>query len=152
MRVVVAASVVDPLQVLAAFDNAHADSGATASFVGRCRAMAGGQPVLTLELQHYPGLTEGVVEAFARHLSDELHLDGLLVVHRVGLISPRETIVVVAAASARRAEALAGVEMMIDFLKTDAPFWKRETTAVGAKWIEPSDADYARRAAAGLKP
>jgi molybdopterin synthase catalytic subunit len=117
--------------------------GALASFVGYCRASDGA--VETLELQHYPGFTEKEVERLACIVADRHTLDDLLVIHRVGAIGVGQPIVLVAATSAHRAAALAAVAEMMDYLKTDAPFWKRETGAAGARWIEPTAADYARR-------
>jgi molybdopterin synthase catalytic subunit len=120
-----------------------AEIGAVASFVGYCRAASGA--IETLELQHYPGFTEKEVERLAREVVHRHALDDLLVIHRVGAIGVGQPIVLVAAMSSHRAAAFAAVVEMMDYLKTDAPFWKRETGAGGARWIEPTAADYARR-------
>ena len=117
--------------------------GAIASFVGYCRASDGA--VETLELQHYPGFTEKEVERLASIVADRHGLDDLLIIHRAGAIRVSQPIVLVAATSAHRAAAFAAVAEMMDYLKTDAPFWKRETGVGGARWIEPTAADYARR-------
>lgn len=100
-----------------------------------------------LELEHYPGFTEAaitrIVEAALRHHD----LIDLLVIHRVGAIPAGEAIVLVAASSAHRLHALTAVSEVMDYLKTEAPIWKKEVGAVGARWVEPTAAD--RRAAAG---
>lgn len=122
------------------------DVGAIASFIGYCRASSAHGPVEHLELDHYPGFTEREVARLAKQIATHHSLDALLVIHRVGLIPAGEPIVLVAAQSQHRAEAFAAVAEMMDYLKTDAPFWKREAGPEGARWIEPTAADYARRA------
>ena len=135
----------DPVAELAAFR--HDDSGAMASFIGYCRAHHGDAKVEALELEHYPGFTESEI---ARIVDDvrtrgvRRGLQDMLVVHRTGRIRPGEAIVLVAALSSHRAEAFAAVEEVMDYLKTDAPFWKREIRDDGAHWIEPTAADQAR--------
>jgi len=122
------------------------DVGAIANFIGYCRASSAQGPVEHLELDHYPGFTEREVARLAKQIATHHSLDALLVIHRVGLIPARDPIVLVAAQSWHRAEAFAAVAEMMDYLKTDAPFWKREAGLEGARWIEPTAADYARRA------
>lgn len=122
------------------------DIGAIASFVGYCRASSAQGPVEHLELDHYPGFTEREVARLAKQIAERDSLDALLVIHRVGIILARDPIVLVAAQGRHRAEAFAAVTEMMDYLKTDAPFWKRESGPEGARWIEPTAADYARRA------
>ena len=146
MHVVVTAEPFAPAHEVARFAAARSDQcGALASFVGYCRAHAGKSSVTALELEHYPGFTEGEIERLAQHVSTKHALDALLVIHRVGVIPAGEAIVLVAAQSAHRANAFAAVEEMMDYLKTDAPLWKRESGADGARWIEPTTEDYARR-------
>lgn len=120
--------------------------GAIASFVGYCRASSARGTVKHLELDHYPGFTEGEVARLARQVAKRHRLDAMLVIHRVGVIPARDPIVLVAAQSQHRTEAFAAVTEMMDYLKTDAPFWKREAGPDEARWIEPTAADYARRA------
>jgi molybdopterin synthase catalytic subunit len=139
----------DPHARLAAYDAAGADHGALASFVGYCRDRSHGRAVETLELQHYPGFTEQEIARMAEATLRRRDLKDVLVVHRVGLIQPGEAIVLVAARSAHRAAAFAAVEELMDFLKTDAPLWKREDGAGGPRWIEPTAEDRARRDARG---
>lgn len=119
--------------------------GALASFVGYCRGRSGDSAVCRLDLQHYPGFTEAEIHRLAHQIAAKHAVAHLLAVHRVGAIAPGEAIVLVATLSAHRAAAFAAVEEMIDYLKTDAPLWKRETSPAGARWIEPTHEDYARR-------
>ena len=145
MRVAIFNTPFDPLAELAAFEQANIACGALASFVGRCRATAAAGAVRAHRLQHYEGFTQREIEDFARTLVGRLRLDDVLVVHRVGEILPNDPIVLVATASAHRAEALEATQALIDFLKTDAPLWKQEITTAGAAWIEPTAQDYERR-------
>lgn len=151
MRIAIAEAVFEPRAELAVFEAANPACGALVSFVGRCRADANGEAVKALELQHYPGFTEATITAFTEEAVARWALRDVLVVHRVGAIAPGEAIVLVAAASAHRAAAFAAVEALMDFLKTDAPFWKREIAAGGSRWVEPTEMDYQRRAK-GAKP
>ena len=136
----------DPTAELAALPR-HPGVGAVASFVGYCRAAAGDEAVIALHLEEYPQFTAREINRIARAVSAKYALERLLVVHRVGVLAPGEPIVLVAAASAHRMHAFAAVEAMMDYLKTDAPFWKRERRASGSVWIEPSEEDRRRRAA-----
>lgn len=121
------------------------DCGALASFVGYCRATSASGAVETLVLDHYPGFTEKEIERIAARVIQRHQLIDLHVLHRVGAVAAGEAIVLVAALSAHRAAAFAAVAEMMDYLKTDAPFWKRELGPSGARWIEPTAGDYARR-------
>jgi molybdopterin synthase catalytic subunit len=120
--------------------------GAIASFIGYCRTSSAQGRVERLELDHYPGFTEREVARLADQIAERHSLAALLVIHRVGVIPARDPIVLVAAQSQHRAEAFAAVAEIMDYLKTDVPFWKRESGPDGARWIEPTAADYARRA------
>lgn len=119
--------------------------GAVASFVGYCRGQSGSGPVTQLELQSYPGFTEAEIARLATEVAQRHGLIDVLVIHRTGVIEPHAPIVLVAAMSAHRSAAFAAVEQLMDYLKTDAPFWKRETGPGGARWIEPTAEDRARR-------
>jgi molybdopterin synthase catalytic subunit len=131
---------------LSRFAQARGDAaGALASFIGYCRATSSEGAVTQLVLDHYPGFTEAEVARLAAAVASRHGLIDLLVIHRVGAIGASEPIVLAAALSAHRAEAFAAVSEMMDHLKTDAPFWKREVGPQGARWIEPTAADYARR-------
>lgn len=125
------------------------DAGALVNFVGYCRADSDHGAVERLELDHYPGFTEARVRDLSVRTAELYGLSNLLVIHRVGVILPGEAIVLVAALSAHRASAFAAVSELMDYLKTDAPIWKREVGADGARWIEPTETDRARRKAHG---
>jgi molybdopterin synthase catalytic subunit len=130
---------------LSAFARARRGAGALASFIGYCRDDDRGARIERLELEHYPGFTETEIERLAKTIMARRTLIDLLVIHRSGAIAPREPIVLVAALAAHRADAFGAVEEMMDFLKTDAPFWKREVSGAGARWIEPTNEDRTRR-------
>ncbi|MCC0017752.1 MAG: molybdenum cofactor biosynthesis protein MoaE [Rhodobiaceae bacterium] len=132
-----------PESELAGFRAGHAGAGAMASFVGFVRAEAG--HVAALELEHYAGFTESEIARIERLALERFNIDGSLVIHRFGRMLPGEPIVLVAAAAAHRKPALEAVDFLMDYLKTDAPFWKRETGPEGARWIEPTDKDRAAR-------
>jgi molybdopterin synthase catalytic subunit len=122
-----------------------ASCGALVTFVGYCRAHSGSSSVDRLELDHYPGFTDAEVERITRTVATKHAVDDVLVIHRVGAIAAGEAIVLVAVSSAHRRAAFAAAEELMDCLKTDAPFWKREVGAGGAQWVEPTCDDYARR-------
>jgi molybdopterin synthase catalytic subunit len=134
----------DPAAELAAFVARVPGAGAVATFTGMVRSESG--EVSGLELDHYPALTESVVEAIADDARVRFDLAGLLIVHRHGALIPGEPIVFVAAAAARRRAAFEAVDYMMDRLKTEAPFWKREHRPDGPRWIEAREADRKDRA------
>jgi molybdopterin synthase catalytic subunit len=141
----------DPGAEIAAFNTAHDHAGALATFTGYCRAATGGRAVGSLYIEQYPGFTQREIERLAEDVAKRLGTLQLLVVHRCGLIQPGEAIVLVAAMAAHRAEAFDAVRILMDYLKTDAPLWKKETGPDGARWIEPTREDHDRRAKAGEK-
>ncbi|MES2152775.1 MAG: molybdopterin synthase catalytic subunit MoaE [Pseudomonadota bacterium] len=110
--------------------------GAVVSFVGTVRDMNDGASVAAMELEHYPGMTEQALEQIVAQARARWPLFGALVVHRVGPLLPQEQIVLVAVSAAHRGEAFAACEFIIDYLKTDAPFWKKEQTPDGARWVD----------------
>lgn len=124
-------------ELLAEFEAGLAAAGAVAAFTGRVRAEAGA--VATLTLEAYPGFTEAQIEALAAEARGRFAIEALLIAHRYGAMAPGETIVFVAAAAKARAEAFAAARWLIDRLKTEAPFWKREDGPAGARWVEPLD-------------
>jgi molybdopterin synthase catalytic subunit len=134
----------DPGGELAAFLERVRDAGAVASFVGRVRPEGG--DVLELELDHYPALTEKAVAAIGDDARARFGLAGLVIVHRHGALAPGEPIVFVAAAAPHRRAAFEAVDYMMDRLKTEAPFWKREHGPDGPRWIEAREADLKDRA------
>jgi molybdopterin synthase catalytic subunit len=146
MRIVITPAPFSPDEELARLAASRTDdTGAIASFVGYCRAHAPDGAVERLELQHYAGFTEAEVEKLVRQVASRHGIDDVLVIHRTGAVEARAPIVLVAARSAHRAAAFAAVAEIMDYLKTDAPFWKREIGPAGARWIEPTAADLARR-------
>ena len=123
----------------------RAPAGAVAAFVGTVRGEAHGAAVEALELQHYARFTEAVVEAIAADARARFDLVDLTVIHRFGSLGPGEPIVFVAAAASHRRAAFDAVDYLMDRLKTEAPFWKREHGAGGSRWIEPTSGDRADR-------
>lgn len=115
--------------------------GAVVSFVGTVRDMNDGDQVAELELEHYPGMTERSLEDIVEQARARWPLYGALVVHRIGPMKPQEQIVLVACSSAHRGEAFAACEFIMDYLKTDAPFWKKEQTPNGARWVDARVSD-----------
>jgi molybdopterin synthase catalytic subunit len=138
----------DPQREQAAFTDGRADMGALVSFVGLCRDRNDGATVCELHIDHYAGFTEAEIERLAGDVSLRFDCPDILVVHRVGTIMPGEAIVLVAALSHHRASAFEVVRILMDYLKTDAPLWKKETGADGVRWIEPCGEDRLRRAEA----
>jgi molybdopterin synthase catalytic subunit len=139
----------DPQAETAAFSAGREDAGALASFVGYCRAATGGVAVSELRIDHYPGFTEKEIARLAGDAGRRFECLDLLVIHRVGAIMPGEAIVLVAALAIHRAGAFDAVRVLMDYLKTDAPLWKKETGPQGARWIEPRAKDHVRRQQAG---
>jgi molybdopterin synthase catalytic subunit len=128
--------------------------GAVASFVGTVRDRSGGQAtepaVNTLELEHYPGMTERAIEAMIDAALQRFDIRAARVVHRVGVLPLGSQIVLVVVSSAHRGQAFAACEFLMDYLKTQAPFWKKETTAAGAQWVDARVADDAALARWGI--
>ena len=125
----------------AALARGRSDVGAVASFVGYCRDEGG--RLAALELEHYPGMAEEEMARAAREAEDRWPLIGVTAIHRTGRIAPGEQIVFVAVAAAHRGEAFAAAQMLMDYLKTRAPFWKRGIRADGAVegWVEAKGDD-----------
>ena len=115
--------------------------GALVTFVGLMRDRNDGEPVERMVLEHYPGMTEKALEAIVREAAERWDLLGVSVVHRVGELRPEDPIVLVAVASSHRGEAFRACEFLIDYLKTRAPFWKKEHTAQGERWVDARDSD-----------
>jgi len=115
--------------------------GAVVSFVGTVRDLNDGAKVAELELEHYPGMTERSLQDIVEQARARWPLYGALVVHRVGPMAPLEQIVLVACSAAHRGEAFAACEFIMDYLKTEAPFWKKEQTPEGARWVDARVSD-----------
>ena len=130
---------------IARFAQGRDDAGALVSFVGLCRAATDGASVEELRIDHYPGFSEIEIARLTQETGHRFDCPDLLVVHRVGRIKPGEAIVLVVALSIHRAGAFEAVRVLMDYLKTDAPLWKKETGPGGARWIEPRAEDHARR-------
>ena len=116
-------------------------AGAVASFVGLVRDLNLGESVSSLHLEHYPGMTEKALADICQQASARWPLSSLCVIHRYGNLAPNEAIVMVLAGSAHRGDAFSACEFVMDFLKTQAPFWKREQTAIGPRWVEERSSD-----------
>ena len=124
--------------------------GAVCTFVGTVRDRNDGQRVSTLELEHYPGMTEKSIEAMIDEAFKRFDILGARVVHRVGLLQPLDQIVLVAVTSAHRGESFQACEFLMDYLKTQAPFWKKEQTPEGARWVDARVSDDAALAKWGI--
>jgi molybdopterin synthase catalytic subunit len=123
-------------QEIAALTKSQTDVGAVVTFSGICRGSENGEPIAALTLEHYPGMAEAEIKRHADEAMSRWPLTGLTVIHRVGRITPGENIVVVLAASQHRQAAFQAAEFMMDYLKANAPFWKREESPKGTSWIE----------------
>ena len=120
--------------------------GAVASFIGVARDINDGSVVATLTLEHYPGMTESALEAICRRARARWDLIDVLVVHRVGEMKPLDQIVLVVVTSSHRGEAFAACQFVMDYLKTEAPFWKKEVSPSGSRWVDARESDDAARA------
>ncbi|MEK9917259.1 MAG: molybdopterin synthase catalytic subunit MoaE [Betaproteobacteria bacterium] len=115
--------------------------GAVASFVGVVRDLNDGDSVSTLTLEHYPGMTEKSLEAIVQQAKERWDIYDALIVHRVGTMRPLDQIVLVIVTSAHRGESFQACEFLMDFLKTRAPFWKKEVTPEGERWVDARSSD-----------
>jgi molybdopterin synthase catalytic subunit len=125
--------------------------GAICSFVGTVRDRNDGQSVSTMEMEHYPGMTEKSIEAMIDEAFKRFDIFGARVIHRVGLLQPLDQIVLVAVTSAHRGESFQACEFLMDYLKTQAPFWKKEQTQDGARWVDARVSDDAALAKWGIQ-
>jgi molybdopterin synthase catalytic subunit len=115
--------------------------GAVVSFVGTVRDRSNGATLSTMELEHYPGMTERAIESMIDAAHQRFDIFGARVIHRVGLLQPLDQIVMVAVTSAHRGESFQACEFLMDYLKTQAPFWKKEHTSEGAHWVDARVSD-----------
>ena len=125
--------------------------GAICSFVGTVRDRNDGQSVSTMELEHYPGMTEKSIEAMIDEAFKRFDIFGARVIHRVGLLQPLDQIVLVAVTSAHGGESFQACEFLMYYLKTQAPFWKKEQTQDGARWVDARVSDDAALAKWGIQ-
>ena len=131
----------NPQAVVDALCKGRTDIGAVVTFVGLVRDSAQAESISAMELEHYPGMTEAALQDIVDEAHQRWHLQGVSIIHRVGKLRPAEQIVMVAVASPHRGEAFQACEFMIDFLKTRAPFWKKEYTAQGVHWVDARESD-----------
>jgi molybdopterin synthase catalytic subunit len=136
---------------VAALRDGDAQVGAVTSFIGTVRDRNDGAGVSTMELEHYPGMTERAIESMIAEARRRFDIRAVRVIHRVGTLMPCDQIVLVAVTSAHRHDAFQACEFLMDYLKTQAPFWKKETTPDGARWVDARQADDAALARWGLK-
>jgi molybdopterin synthase catalytic subunit len=131
----------DVAQEIAALSKGRTDIGAVVSFSGICRGSEQGEPIAALTLEHYPGMAEAEIGRHADEALSRWPLQGLTIIHRFGRIAPGENIVLVVTASSHRQAAFEAAEFLMDYLKTNAPFWKREESRKGTSWVEARDHD-----------
>ena len=136
---------------VAALRRGDAGIGAVVAFVGTVREHSDGRAVAAMELEHYPGMTEAAIEAMIDAAGERFDIRAARVVHRVGLLQPGDQIVLVVVGSAHRGQAFQACEFLMDYLKTQAPFWKKESTADGARWVDARISDDAALERWGLR-
>ena len=136
----------DIAREIAALTQGRKDIGAVVSFSGICRDTEGGEAIAALTLEHYPGMAEAEIARHAETAASRWPLTGLTVIHRLGRIEPGENIVLVLTASKHRQAAFQAAEFMMDYLKANAPFWKREEKPTGTSWVEARQHDDAAAA------
>jgi len=121
------------------------DTGAVVSFIGQVRDINDGSNVSALTLEHYPGMTEKALENIVAQAKQRWDIFDALVIHRVGSLQPTDQIVLVVVSGAHRGEAFSACEFIMDYLKTEAPFWKKENTSAGERWVDAKSSDDAAR-------
>jgi molybdopterin synthase catalytic subunit len=146
MKIVVQSAAFDLGAEVDAMRAGRTDIGAIASFVGLARDMNEGSGVAAMTLEHYPGMTEKALAALVDEANVRWTLLDVTVIHRIGRLLPGDPIVLVVVASSHRGEAFAACEFIMDYLKTQAPFWKKEETPAGERWVEARASDDAAAA------
>ena len=131
----------DLAQEVKALRNADKRIGAICTFTGTVRDINDGSNVSSMELEHYPEMTEKAIEAMIDEAFGRFDIFGARVVHRIGLLQPLDQVVMVAVTSAHRAESFKACEFLMDYLKTEAPFWKKEQTPKGMRWVDARVSD-----------
>jgi molybdopterin synthase catalytic subunit len=149
-RVVIQAQDFDLGAEIAALRAGDTRVGAVCSFIGTVRDRNDGLNVSTLELEHYPGMTEKSIEAMIDAAHERFDIYAARVIHRIGVMEPLDQIVLVAVTSAHRGESFKACEFLMDYLKTQAPFWKKEQTPQGARWVDARVSDDAALAKWGI--
>jgi molybdopterin synthase catalytic subunit len=140
-RVTVQTADFDVAQEVAALRAGDRGVGAVCAFIGTVRDRSEGASVSSMELEHYPGMTERAIEAMIDEALQRFSLLGVRVIHRVGLLQPLDQIVLVVVTSAHRGDSFQACEFLMDYLKTQAPFWKKEQTPAGARWVDARVSD-----------
>ena len=150
-RVVIQTQDFDVSAEIAALRRGCPGVGAVCTFVGTVRDRNEGDAVSAMELEHYPGMTEKSIEAMIDAAFQRFDILGARVVHRVGPLAPMDQIVLVAVTSAHRGQSFQACEFLMDYLKTQAPFWKKEATGQGARWVDARVSDDAALARWGIE-
>lgn len=145
MRISVQTEDFDAGAELAQMRLAHPEVGALVSFVGQVRDLNDGAMVTGMHLEHYPGMTEKALAGIAEQAMQRWELADALVIHRYGDLKTLDQIVLVVVASAHRQAAFAACEFIMDYLKTEAPFWKKESTPEGDRWVDAKEVDVAAK-------
>jgi len=140
-RIIVQAAPIDLAAEQEALWRGRPQVGALVTFVGLMRDINEGVSVSAMTLEHYPGMTERALRDIAAEAAARWSLEGITVIHRVGRLTPQEPIVFVGVVARHRGEAFRACELLIDYLKTKAPFWKKERAAAGERWVEARDSD-----------
>jgi molybdopterin synthase catalytic subunit len=133
----------DPAAEAAALAHGRIDVGAIVTFTGICRGVDDGQAIAAMTLEHYPGMAEAEIARHVEEAERRWDLLGVTVIHRYGRLRPGDAIVLVVTAAAHRQAAFAAAEFLMDYLKTRAPFWKREERRDGTEWVAAKEADSA---------
>ncbi len=132
----------DPGAEIRAFEKNEKSAGAIVTFVGKVRGEEGADPVKELLLEHFPGVTEGSIAKIERDARRRWNIDEVLILHRVGRLRPSEPIVLVCVSAAHRRDTFLAADFVMDYLKTQAFFWKKERRDGGENWVEPRRDDY----------
>ena len=141
MRVSIQTRDFDVSSEIAALRAGDKGVGAVCVFVGTVRDRNDDQPVSSMELEHYPGMTEKAIEAMIDEAHRRFDIRAVKVIHRIGLLMPQDQIVLVAVTSAHRGQSFQACEFLMDYLKTQAPFWKKERTPQGEQWVDARVSD-----------
>ncbi len=141
MKIAVQPEDFDAGREIAAVRAGNPKVGAVASFVGVVRDVNDGSGVATMTLEHYPGMTEKALKGIVDEAAGRWEVLDCTVIHRVGRLAPTDQIVLVVVASGHRGDAFAACEFIMDYLKTQAPFWKKEATPDGERWVEAKESD-----------
>jgi molybdopterin synthase catalytic subunit len=149
-RVAIQGADFDLADEIAALRRGDPRVGAVCAFVGTVRDRNDGAPVASMELEHYPGMTERSIEAMIDEARRRFDIYGARVIHRIGLLQPLDQIVMVAVTSAHRGQSFQACEFLMDYLKTQAPFWKKEQTPEGSRWVDARVSDDAALARWGI--